>query len=162
MRTSTKLPGYDGKAACIADKARLKYFKYPDGRYIMHCDCWTPNLQPARGTSVREDWIEVNLWEPKLVREVVVQGCTDFEKQWVAAFKVQYTYDGLVWHWLGHRNKGTEFKGAHRGSSVVRTPVDIPFKARKVRVYPTRCIAEDGVVPTCAMRFEVFMQEVPT
>ena len=88
VRTSTKLPGYNGKAACIADKARLKYFKYPDGRYIMHCDCWTPNLQPTRGISVREDWIEVNLWEPKLVREVVVQGCTDFEKQWVSAFKV--------------------------------------------------------------------------
>lgn len=58
----------------------------------------------------REDWIEVNLWEPKLVREVVVQGCTDFERRWVSSFKVQYTYDGLVWTWLGQRNRGTEFK----------------------------------------------------
>ena len=44
VRMSTKLRGYNGKPACIADKARLKYFKYPDGRYIMHCDCWTPAL----------------------------------------------------------------------------------------------------------------------
>ena len=106
VRTSTNLPGYNGKPACIADKARLKYFKYPDGRYITHCDCWTPNLQPSRGISVREDWIEVNLWEPKLVREVVVQGCTDYERQWVSAFKVQYTYDGLKWQRARQRNKG--------------------------------------------------------
>ena len=72
VRTSTKLRGYNGKQECIEDKARLKYFKYPDGRYIMHCDCWTPALQPQRMISLREDWIEVNFWEPKLVREVVV------------------------------------------------------------------------------------------
>jgi hypothetical protein len=55
---------------------------------------------------------------------------------------------------------------------VVRTPVDIPFKARKVRVYPTKCEAEDVInnnafnatlnTQICFMRFEVFVQPVPT
>ena len=122
VRHSTKNAAemINGKKECILDKARLKYFEFPDGRYIKHCDCWKPMLQPNLTSRIqgmgnftkhfREDWIEVNLWEPKLVREVVVQGCTDFERRWVSSFKVQYTYDGLVWTWLGQRNRGTEFK----------------------------------------------------
>ena len=71
--------------------------------------------------------------------------------------------------WLGQRNRGTEYKALHRGGTVIRTPVDIPFKARKVRIYPTRYEAEDRDLNTVdpysdiknyhisLMRFEVFV-----
>ncbi|TNV75524.1 hypothetical protein FGO68_gene12428 [Halteria grandinella] len=159
--TSTDLSNYDGEAECIADRARLRYFGYPQGTYIHHCKCWTADLQPG-SPNFREDWFEVNLWEPKLVTEVAVQGCTEFQGQYVSAFKIAYTLNGQDWLWIGHRNRWREFKGMHHAASVVRTQIDQPFKARKVRFFPTKCETLQQEVPICTMRFEVYFQDLPT
>ncbi len=68
-----------------------------------------------------------------------------------------YTLDGQKWLWVGSQNRWREFRGAHHGAQIVRRPIDIPFPAKKVRVFPIRCESEYGVVPRCAMRVEVFI-----
>jgi hypothetical protein len=52
-----------------------------------------PSYQPP-APHFREDFIEIRLFEPKLVKEIALQGCTSFEKMWVSLFKVAYTIDG--------------------------------------------------------------------
>ena len=80
LTTSTDFPGYDGTALCIADRTRLNYFNYPSADYpIKHCKCWMPMNQPE-APHFREDWIQVELFKPKLIKEVAVAGCTEFEK----------------------------------------------------------------------------------
>ena len=98
----------------------------------------------------------------KLVLEVAMQGCTEYEEQWVSSFKVQYTVDDENWTWVGSQNRWKEFKGRHHGAGVLRQPVNIPFQATKVRFYPIKCEAQYGVTPACAMRFEVYFADVPT
>lgn len=160
-RTTTDMPGYNGTAACIADRGRLQYFGTPKGFFIRHCNCWMPGYQPT-APHFREDYLEVRLYSPKRVKELAVQGCTSFEKMWVSLFKVAYTVDGQNWRWVGRNNHWTEFKGMHHAAAVVRQTLDIPLAASKVRFFPLRCESEAGTVPTCAFRVEVFFAEIAT
>ncbi|CDW88399.1 galactose-binding domain-containing protein [Stylonychia lemnae] len=94
----------------------------------------------------QNQWVQVCLIKPKIVTGVALQGRAN-EDQWVTWYKVMYSIDGINWF---YHESGKEYQGCYDRQTVIQHDFETPFKARSVRIVPTKW---HGHVSTC---FEVY------
>ena len=71
-----------------AYNARLKW-----KQFLTNAGAWCAKLNNLN------QWISVNLSMSRLVSGVITQG-RDGTNQWVTKFKIQYSDDGITWHYI--------------------------------------------------------------
>ena len=107
-----------------ARRARLDYPRPREG-----ASCWSAARNDV------DQWIAVDLVDVKEVIRIETQGRGYGWFQCVTAFKVQYSVDGINWEYA---DNGKEYDGNTDMDSIVLTTFDTPFKARTVRIHPTK------------------------
>ncbi|XP_006867229.1 PREDICTED: lactadherin [Chrysochloris asiatica] len=96
-------------------------------------NAWTAESNQA------SEWLQIDLGSQKRVTGIITQGARDFGYiQYVAAYKVAYSNDGLKW--TEYKELGAAdsriFPGNSDNNSHKKNVFETPFKARYVRVLP--------------------------
>ncbi|KAJ7311098.1 hypothetical protein JRQ81_006697 [Phrynocephalus forsythii] len=90
-------------------------------------------------TNKQDQWLQIDLRDQKKLTGIITQGARDFGHiQYVGAYKVAYSNDGVTWtiykdSWT---NKTKIFEGNHDNYSHKKNVFDEPFYARFVRILP--------------------------
>jgi hypothetical protein len=80
-------------------------------------------------------WIQVNFGgESRWVTEVHLQGRGRDCDQWVTAYKLQFSDDGIDWH---HVNEHEVFSGTTGMNEIAVNKLHRPVKCRALRLCPT-------------------------
>ncbi|XP_072169486.1 lactadherin-like [Diadema setosum] len=101
-------------------------------------------------TNTQGEWIQVDLRSTHQVAGVMTQGRSD-AREWVTAFGVHYSLDGLTWtSALNAVEAGSEvFEGNTDSSTIETNDFAVPITARFIRFLPTQWQAH------ICMRFEL-------
>ncbi|XP_037934058.1 hemocytin isoform X2 [Teleopsis dalmanni] len=107
-------------------KARL--YKNPQEK----TGSWSPNINDQM------QYLQVTFEEPEPIFGVIMAGSPDFDN-YVTLFKILYSYDGEVYHYLSDENdKPQMFNGPLDSREPVQTLFKIPVEAKSVHIYPLK------------------------
>ncbi|KAM9183220.1 lactadherin isoform 3-T3 [Dugong dugon] len=96
-------------------------------------NAWTAERNSA------SEWLQIDLGSRRQVTGIITQGARDFGYiQYVAAYKVAYSDDGV--NWTEYKERGAVdsriFRGNSDNNSHKKNMFETPFKARFIRVLP--------------------------
>nr|XP_022322146.1 uncharacterized protein LOC111123822 isoform X3 [Crassostrea virginica] len=116
-------------------RARINTTETKDSKGVLHLGAWS-----AQNLNV-DQWIQVNLSEPSLIRGIMTQGRNGCCHQWVKKYRVLYSLDcgsnASSWHPIGdHTVNDTIFLGNTDENSIVTNNFDCPVIAKCVRINP--------------------------
>ncbi|XP_062614315.1 uncharacterized protein LOC134276051 isoform X2 [Saccostrea cucullata] len=116
-------------------RARINTTETKDSKGVLHLGAWS-----AQDLNV-DQWIQVNLNEPSLVRGIMTQGRSGCCQQWVKKYRVLYSLDCSnntnSWQPMGdHTVNDTIFVGNTDENSTVSHNFDCPVIAKCIRINP--------------------------
>ncbi|KAH3701466.1 discoidin, CUB and LCCL domain-containing protein 2-like [Dreissena polymorpha] len=113
------------------DRAFINATEVKDASGITQMGAWV-----AEKNAINQ-WIQIELQDPALVRGIVTQGRDAQDQQWVTKYRILYSEDCHTWHTLGAFNITDKFfTGNTDASSPVTNMFDCPIMAKCIRVNP--------------------------
>lgn len=92
----------------------------------------------SAGYTAANQWIQVDLRKYTVVKGIATQGRNGYG-QWVTKYKLQYSDDGVNFHYYGQSDQSPPkvFEGNKDSDSIVYHHLYPPIKARFIRLRPT-------------------------